>query len=109
MPNGPGEWKPAEATKRINACAKSDELTLTFAEHYHERLEERGLIASDINFLLKTGFVHDGPEESTRPGHFKYRIEGMTPNSGGRTIRAVVIPSGGCEIKIVTIMWRDEK
>ncbi len=109
MAKCPGPWKPAEATKRINACAKGDDLTLTFAVHYHERLKERGLIASDTIYLLRTGFVHDDPEESTRAGHFKYCIEGMTPNSEGRTIRAVVIPSGGCEIKIVTIMWRDEK
>jgi hypothetical protein len=109
MANGPGAWKPAEATKRINGCAKGDNLTLTFAFHAKERLDERGLVMGDLLYLLKTGFVYEEPEESTRADHFKYRIEGTTPNSDGRTIRAVVIPSGGCEIKIVTVMWRDEK
>lgn len=105
----PGKWTPAAATIRINKCARSESLTLTFAEHFHERLAERDLIMGDLIHLLKTGFVHDEAEPSTREGHFKYRIEGKTPNSDGRTVRAVVIPSGGCEIKIVTIMWRDEK
>jgi len=109
MPSGPGAWKPADATKRINACARGVNLTLTFAIHFHERLVERGLFMGDLIHLLKTGFVYEEGQESTRPGHFKYRIEGTTPNSDGRMIRAVVIPNGGCAIKIITIMWKDEK
>ena len=109
MSKGPGEWTPANATQRINACAKSDRLTLAFAAHVHDRLEERDLIMADLLHLLKTGFVYDDPEPSTREGHFKYRVEGKTPNSDGRTVRAVVIPSTDCALKIVTIMWRDER
>jgi hypothetical protein len=78
-------------------------------DHLHKRLEERDLMMSDILHLLKTGFVYDEAEPSTREAHFKYRIEGKTPNSDGRTVRAVVIPSDGCALKIVTIMWRDER
>jgi Domain of unknown function (DUF4258) len=109
MSSAPGIWKPAEATKRINACARGIGLTLTFSEHFHERLQERGLIMGDLLYVLKTGFVYDEGEESTRPGHFKYRIEGTSPNSDRRMIRAVVIPDGDCAIKVVTIMWKDEK
>lgn len=109
MTQGPGRWKPAEATKRINACAAGDDLTISYAEHAKERLVERDLLVKDLIHLLKYGFVYEEAEASTRADHFKYRIEGTTPNSDGRTVRAVVIPSGGCEIKIVTVMWRDEK
>jgi hypothetical protein len=109
MPKGPGPWKPAEATRRINACARGINLTLTFAVHFNERLDERGLMMGDLIHLLKMGFVYEEPEESTREGHFKYRIEGTTPNSEGRMIRAVVIPNGDCAIKVITIMWKDEK
>jgi hypothetical protein len=59
--------------------------------------------------LLKTGFVYEEPEPSTREGHYKYQIEGSTPNSEGRMVRAVVIPDGNCAIKIVTVMWKDER
>jgi hypothetical protein len=31
------------------------------------------------------------------------------PNSGGRTVRIVVIPSMSSEVKIVTVMWKDER
>jgi hypothetical protein len=109
MDKGPGQWTPANATLRINACGKSDNLTLAFAAHLHERLEERELMMGDLLHLLKTGFVYDEGVESTRESFFKYRIEGKTPNSDGRTVRAVVIPGTGCELKIVTIMWRDEQ
>ena len=71
-------------------------------------MADRDVIMADLLHLLKSGFVHDEPEPATRE-HFKYRIEGTTPNSDGRTLRAVVIPSGDCELKIVTVMWRDER
>lgn len=81
-------------------------MALTF--HAKEQMLDRGLIMGDVLHLLKGGFVYDEPEAATR-GHFKYRVEGTTPNSDGRTVRVVVIPSGDCHIKIVTVMWRDEK
>ena len=109
MTKGPGRWAPAEATRKINECAASPALTLSWSDHAMERLEERELLMGDLLYLLKRGFVYDEPKSTTRDGFFKYRVEGTTPNSDGRTVRAVVIPSGGCAMKIVTIMWRDEK
>ena len=78
------------------------------AKHAKERLQERELIQADLLHVLKQGFVYNDPEPASRDGYFKYRIEGPTPNSGGRNICAVVIP-GGTVIKVITIMWRDEK
>jgi len=72
-------------------------------------MQERSLIMADLLHLLKTGFVYQEAEPSSRDGLFKYKIEGPTPNSDGRTVRAVVIPGSGCAMKIVTGMWRDEK
>lgn len=110
MGQAPGRWKPAEATRRINECARSTGgPTLTLVKHVKERLVQRDLTTGDLLHLLKTGFVYDEPEESTQIGYFKYRVEGKTPNSEGRMVRAVVIPNGGCELKIITIMWRDER
>jgi len=109
MSKGPGSWTPAEATRKINECADSPGLQLSWTIHAEERLAERDLLTGDIIYLLKRGFVYEEPETATREGFFKYRVEGTTPNSDGRTVRAVVIPSGGCAIKIVTVMWRDEK
>lgn len=107
MPKSPPKWKPAEATHKINECAKNDPtIALTF--HAKEQMSDRGLIMGDVMHLLKWGFVYEEPEDATRD-HFKYRVEGTTPNSDGRTVRSVVIPSGDCHLKIVTVMWRDEK
>jgi Domain of unknown function (DUF4258) len=109
MAIGPGKWSPAEATKRINECAKSMHLNVARTRHANDQLLERDLIMGDLVHLLKMGFVYEEPAPATREGFFKYCIEGRTPNSGRRTVRAVVIPNGDCNLKIVTVMWRDEK
>ncbi|MCF6293693.1 MAG: hypothetical protein L3J04_09900 [Robiginitomaculum sp.] len=66
-------------------------------------------MAGDIMYLLQNGFVFDDPKESTRPEHFKYTMEGTTPNSDPRTLMAIVIPGKGSCLKIVSVMWKDEK
>ena len=73
-------------------------------------MSERGLIVGDVIHLLRGGFVHEEGEQSDTPGFFKYTVEGTTPNSGGRSVAMVVIPSPNTDgIKILTIMWLDEK
>jgi Domain of unknown function (DUF4258) len=71
---------------------------------------QRGLIVSDVLFALKFGYVYEETEEeSTVKGYYKYRVESQTPNSGSRTLRIVAVPDNkSCQIKIITIMWRDE-
>ncbi len=72
-------------------------------------MNERGLIMSDVLFVLKHGFVYEEPEPSTVPGLFKYKVDSQSPNSGARFLRVVAIPDKeSCQIKVVTIMWRDE-
>jgi hypothetical protein len=58
--------------------------------------------------VLKLGFVLEEPQPATRPGFFKYVIEATTPNSEGRTVAVVVIPDGACDLKMITVMWKDE-
>jgi len=107
MPSRPGKWTAAHATASIRKCANSDDLDLHLTHHAMDQMEDRSLLIGDLLHLLKKGFVYDEPEPSTREGFFKYAIEGKTPNSGGRSVRAIVIPSGACGIKIVTVMWMD--
>lgn len=99
--------KPAEATRSINSCAKSDDLEIQMTQHAKERLLERDLLMSDLLFLLRNGFVYDEAQASTRPNFFKYNVQSPTPNTNGRALVATVIPDECC-IKVVTIMWKDE-
>lgn len=102
-------WNSAQATERIRALGKARELALNYKKHAKDRLLERGLVMGDVLHLLRHGFVHEGAQKSTRDGCFKYRAEGKTPNSGARTVGAIVIPDwGNCECKIITVMWVDE-
>jgi Domain of unknown function (DUF4258) len=108
MAKAPGEWPPAKATREINACAKSDRLHLSWKYHAKEQMRERNIIMGDVLHVLRRGFVLGPPRSATRPGFHKYLIETTTPNSEGRTVGVVVIPDGNCELKIITVMWRDE-
>ena len=102
-------WPPPEATRQIRALSQDpgpDDFIYT--SHAKEQLLERGLIVRDVLYVCQHGTVHEAAKEATRPGLFKYQIECVTPNSGGRTVRAVVIPdSRKPTIKIVTVMWVD--
>lgn len=72
-------------------------------------MAERDILMGDLLHLLKTGFVFDPPEPATREGYFKYVIEGKTPNSDARTVIAIVIPGPTSEMKVCSVMWRDER
>ncbi len=103
-------WKPADATDEIRRLARSDALKLTYRAHACEQLDERGLLMGDVIYALKNGFVYAEAQSTTRTKHYKYLMESQTPNSGNRGIRVVVIPDPSlCWIKVLTVMWVDEK
>ena len=104
-----GPWSPRDATDRIRAIARCRDLDLSYKLHARERLGERGLIISDVLYVLKFGFVYDPPEPATRQGYHRYLVRSKSPNSGGRDLGVVVIPDQkGRLLKIVTVMWIDE-
>jgi hypothetical protein len=83
-------------------------MTLDLTGHARSQMSERDLIVGDVLHVLKHGFVYEEPESATREGCFKYKLESTTPSST-RTVRVVAIPwVNPAEIKIVTVMWRDE-
>lgn len=103
------QWSPGKATQEINGIARSDALILSYKRHAIDRFQERGLIVSDLLYVLKNGFVYEEPEPSTRNGYNKYKIESRCPNGGNRSVRVIVIPDKAtCELKLVTVMWADE-
>ena len=105
---GPGLWSAGDATKNINRCAQGDALALSWTVHVRDQMADRDLTMGDVRHVLKRGFVFDAPRPATRPGFFKYLIESTTPNSDGRRVGVVVIPDGKAQMKLVTVMWRDE-
>jgi len=99
---------PAEATLNIRAKALADP-SIHYTSHARGRIRERGLIMGDVLHVLKYGTIYETAEPSSREGWFKYQMECPTPNSGRRSVRVVIIPSHSANIKIVTVMWVDEK
>jgi hypothetical protein len=102
-------WSTKEATLQIREIAQSEHLSISYSKHSLERFAERGLIISDILYVMKFGYVHLEPIKSTRAGWHKYAIESRCPNSGSRAVRVVLVPDKKtCFIKIVSVMWVDE-
>ncbi|MFJ6323836.1 MULTISPECIES: DUF4258 domain-containing protein [unclassified Rhizobium] len=84
-------------------------MTVSYKLHAKERMAERDLIASDVLYVLKNGFVYQPAVPATRPDLYRYRMECKTPNSGNRVVGVAVIPSvSGCLLKIISVMWIDE-
>ena len=105
----PKSLSPAKATKDINKLARDPLCNLSKSPHAEDRLEERTILTSDLLYLLKNRFIYELAEASTRIDLWKYKIEGVTPNSNGRTITAIIIPDFKTKhIKIVTCYWKDE-
>lgn len=103
-------WKPGVATKLINGIAQDKKCDLSITAHAKERMQQRSLLMSDVLFVLRNGYVYEEPEPSTIAGLCKYSVESQSPNSGARFLRVVAVPDKkSCQIKVVTIMWRDEK
>ncbi|MDP2359046.1 MAG: DUF4258 domain-containing protein [Beijerinckiaceae bacterium] len=106
----PQPWTPADATDLIRLIASDNGggLGLIVTRHARTQMNDRNLFMGDLLFLLKEGFVLADGEESTQSGYYKYAMQSRTPNSGNRTVRAIVIPDYISSIlKIVTVMWVD--
>ena len=100
MAKGPGIWTAAIATKRINACARGDNLRLIYKVHAREQMFARDLLIQDVLHVLRFGsFMMKERNQRNQ----------TILNSGGRMVRLVVVPDGMCSMKIITVMWKDEK
>lgn len=99
---------PSRATEQIRNKRNSEDFEILWTAHAKDQMLERGLILGDVLHLLKTGFVYESGESATKIGLFKYKMEAVTPNSNGRTVRAIVIPATNDRLKIVSVMWVDE-
>ena len=102
-----GPWKPADATDRIRALAAGN-FMLILTKHAQEQMRARDLSTGDIAHVLKTGFVYEDAETSTKEGLYKYKVDGRSPSHESRVVRVVAIPSTKpTAVKIVTVMWKD--
>ena len=105
----PVPWNNTDATYALREMGKHPALSLAYKVHATQRLSERGIIVSDVLHLIRTGFVYEDAAPSKNSGYYKYKMEGLTPNSGGRKICAILIPnSDAMTIKVVTVFWVDE-
>ncbi len=103
-------WLAADATTIIRKISTDKCLGLHLKIHAKDQMSERGIIMSDILYILKNGFVYEDPLPATQNGFYRYAIESKSPNSESRSIRLIIIPEeAACKLKLVTVMWVDEQ
>ena len=108
-PAVPEPWAAAEATDRLRSIAANPLFRVSFKIHAFEQMEERDITVPDVLWAMRIGHVYDAPIPATQPGLYRYTTRGPTPNSNGRDIKVVVIPSmHQANAKIITVMWADE-
>lgn len=101
-------WSPGMAERQLRAYIEHVDFDLSYTAHVRERMNERGIVLADIRHLLSHGHITEQPKKATRPGCYRYKICGKTPNSGNRRICAVVVPDvGKPSVTIITVMWED--
>jgi hypothetical protein len=106
---GDNQWPAKTAVYEIREIAASRKLTIAYTQHAKEQMLSRGLFISDVLFVLKNGFVHEEPCQSTRQNFLKYSVECVSINGSHRTVRVITIPDKkSVFLKIVTVMWVDE-
>lgn len=108
-------FNPENIEKDIRALLSSSKLHIS--KHARERIEQRSIIMSDVLHLLKYEHVEPQRQKATirnmswhQHKLWRYAITGYTPNSDRRRLQSIVIiPDEKGGIKIVTIMWQDER
>ena len=53
-------------------------------KHFRDELANEGISFQDAHDVLRLGIIYDPPEEDTRTGEWRYRIEGNEPVNGWR-------------------------
>lgn len=99
---------PTKATDFIRKIAKSDDFDIHYTKHAKERMYERDIILDDVLHVLNFGYIYKEGKKTTQKNHLSYEIECKSPT--GREIKVVFITDlKKAEIKIKTVMWKDEK
>ncbi len=89
------------AKHRLNGCL--DEGTAIYTKHFREELVNDGFSMEDILFVCRSGTILMEPEQDTKSGHWKYRIEGKTLDMRGAAIVFTLRPQ---QAVLITVFER---
>lgn len=100
---------PSAVDALVKALAEDRDLSIWFSTHAQEQMRDRDIVVSDLMHLLKHGIVGQEAEIEGGLAEHGYPLDGMTPNSGRRFIRAIVtVDPAAKSIGVITMMWVDE-
>jgi len=96
--------RPEKIANVLEAISKAIEAQrIRYSVHALERMEERGVIESEVLYILKNGF-HEKKKDDFDPGlGWKYAVRGQTLDE--RDLRIVIAVHG--DVIIVTVIDKD--
>ncbi|MEO5951253.1 MAG: DUF4258 domain-containing protein [Chloroflexia bacterium] len=69
-----------QAKSELNRCLI--EGVVVYSKHFREELSNDDLTTEDVLSVCRAGAIIDAPERDIKSGQWKYRIEGITQESG---------------------------
>lgn len=97
-------WPADQAAAKIRAKLSDTREPFSWTSSYRPQLQEFGLYAGDILFVIKNGVVNEEGENSTLSEVFKYKMVAPTPNSNGRFVTVTVaVCERNNQIKVLNI------
>ena len=94
--------------KLIHRYLADDDFDLVWTDHAKERMKQRGIIMSDVRYLLKNDFRLEKTERVMGKNLYKYKVCGFGHRSLYRSICLVIIPSlDKPKVQVITVMWED--
>lgn len=88
-----------QALERLRKCLESGDIILT--SHFKKELSNECIAFEDAWSILRYGRMYSPPEEDTRSGDWKYRVEGHEP--GGKWIAVIYCFKSTTRVNLITI------
>jgi multidrug efflux pump subunit AcrB len=97
----------AKALEKVREIA-ADSNNVIWTTHMRERMEERGIDATDVLNILRKGSVEQPPTDGNQPGELKIKVTRRL-TSGREAGVVIVLVSNRTKIKLATTEWEDLK
>ena len=91
-----------KATEIIRNAAQNSSLVF-ITNHALDRMEERGITATQINAVLGSGRIVEGPTADLMKGNWQCTVTGF---AAGETLKlAIAIENDQNGVIVITVMW----
>ena len=90
----------SEALKLLRKCLETG--IVEYHPHFDQRCRERGIDPLDAQYVLRKGIIYDEAELDVRFQEWRYKVEGVPPDS--KKLKIVITFVEKDEVLVITVM-----